>query len=117
MVKYKINRLYKAHLTVQENPAYAPNSSFIKKSDTIFIFEKNGDVYTEVFTEERFDEAVRDIADAKRPRILINPIPIGEEAFKKAQRKDGEVLQLQVVPAYNSINDKGKKLVKTRKAA
>ena len=117
MVKYKVNQLYSAKLTKLSHPEYAQEESFITKSEKTFVFEKNGDIYKEVFTETPFKETVEDISSAHSNMILIRPKKLKITEFKKADRSSGEVSQLQIVPVYNRINEKGKKLVKARIAA
>lgn len=116
MVKYKVNQLYSAKLTKISHPEYAEDTSFITKSDETFVFEKNGNIYKEVFTETSFIDTVEDISSTHSAMVLIRPRKLKATEFKKADRKSGEVSQLQIVPVYNRINEQGKKLVKARAA-
>ncbi len=116
MVKYDINRLYEAKLTIRKQLEYAPGASFISKSEEKFIFVKDNDKFIEVFTEEEFHQTVKNVSLAKTTGILITPKKLPQNSFKKYQRKQGKVSQLEIVPVYTRINTETKKLIKARAA-
>lgn len=116
MVKYNINDLYRARITKEETPEYASASNFITKSKNEFIFEKNGNIYKEVFTGIEFSETVEDVSLANTSKALISPTPLRISYFKKEQREKGNATQSQIIPIYRTINEPRKKLVKSRAA-
>lgn len=121
MVKYKINHIYKAQLTVKNKPPYVGGATFIGRSNKTFVFEKQGEEYTEVFTGASFNEAVEDISQAHKEGVLINPTLVSDSAFKKLSRKNGEATEIDMIPVYhglnNKVNNREKKLIKVRPAA
>jgi hypothetical protein len=117
MVKYNIDNLYKAKITKKGSPDFALSTNFISKSEHEFIFSKEGDTYTEVFTQTPFNEIVEDIATAKSDMVLISPQKLRITYFKKDQRENKEVSLKHIIPVYRTINEPKRKLIKSRKVA
>ncbi len=117
MVKYKINQIYKAQLTVKNKPPYVGGTTFIGRSNKTFVFEKQGKIYTEVFTRESFNKTVEDISQAQEEGVLINPTPVSDSAFKKLPRENGEATAYDMISVYHGLNNNEKKLIKVRQVA